>query len=215
ESDRRHIRRRLVTIKKELESVSRHRANTRKKRITPSFAIAGYTNAGKTSLLNILGSSSKNLLAEDRLFATLDSYTRKVYLGEKEFRPLYATATDTVGFIRNLPVNLVAAFKSTLEEITYVDNIILVADASSVRVSEEIGVVKRELEKLNVAEKNIILFLNKDDLVLEKNRKKLVELFPEAIWGNTHNKEGVRQLKEKMYELADRQTPRTAFVKSG
>jgi len=202
ESDRRHIRRRILTIKKELESVSRHRENTRKNRTPISFAIVGYTNAGKTSLLNILSSSSKNLLAEDRLFATLDSYTRKVYLGEYEYKPLYATATDTVGFIRNLPLNLAAAFKSTLEEIAYVDAIILVADSSSIRVEEEIKVVKSEIKKLGIHEKEILLFFNKDDLILKDNRKVCMENFPEAIWGNAMSKDGVSDLRKKMYEMA-------------
>jgi len=202
EADRRHIRRRILTIKKELESVSKHRQNTRKNRTPLSFAIVGYTNAGKTSLLNVIGSSAKSLLAEDRLFATLDSYTRKVYLGEYEYKPLYATATDTVGFIRNLPLNLAAAFKSTLEEISYVDSIILVADASSVRVEEEIEVVKSEIEKLGVDQGSILLFFNKDDLILKSQKKALQEKHPEAIWGNTMSKDGVKDLRARMYEMA-------------
>lgn len=204
ETDRRHIRRRIQTIHKELSSVSRHRQNTRKNRTDTSFALVGYTNAGKTSLLNILSSSSKNLLAEDRLFATLDSYTRKIYLGEKDFKPLYATATDTVGFIRNLPPNLAAAFKTTLEEMLHVDTIILVADASSVRISEEIDVVKKEIHKLGVKDKSIIVFLNKEDLVLRKTRQELSEQYPDAIWGNTQSKEGVVQLRKVMYGLAEK-----------
>jgi GTP-binding protein HflX len=202
EADRRHIRRRILTLKKELESVSKHRENTRKNRTPLSFAIVGYTNAGKTSLLNILGSSSKNLLAEDRLFATLDSYTRKVYLGEYEYKPLYATATDTVGFIRNLPLNLAAAFKSTLEEIAYVDAIILVADASSVRVYDEIEVVKSEIKKLGIDEKKIMIFFNKDDLILKSNKKNMQETSPGAIWGNAMSKDGVKDLRHRMYEMA-------------
>jgi GTP-binding protein HflX len=201
ETDRRHIRRRIQTVQGELKSVSRHRANTRKNRQVVSFAIAGYTNAGKSSLLNILGSSSKKLLAEDRLFATLDSYTRKIYLGERDHRPVYAIATDTVGFIRNLPLNLAAAFQSTLEEIIYVDYIILVADGASVRVGEEIEVVKSEFKKLGVEDKPVILFLNKEDLVLKKARMALNEIYPEGIWGNTLSKDGVKDLRNKLYEL--------------
>ncbi|MDH4261877.1 MAG: GTPase HflX [Spirochaetia bacterium] len=202
EADRRHIRRRILTLKKELESVSKHRENTRKNRTPLSFAIVGYTNAGKTSLLNILSSSSKNLLAEDRLFATLDSYTRKVYLGEYEYKPLYATATDTVGFIRNLPLNLAAAFKSTLEEIAHVDSIVLVADASSVRVFEEIEVVKSEIKKLGIDENSIMIFFNKDDIILKINKKDIQQKYPDAIWGNTMSKDGVKNLRNKMYEMA-------------
>lgn len=201
ETDRRHIRRRIQRIQKELQSVSRHRANARKNRNISRFALVGYTNAGKTSLLNMLSSSADKLFAEDRLFATLDSFARKIYLGEHEYRPLYAVVSDTVGFIRNLPLNLAAAFKSTLEEILYVDLIIVVADASSLWAEEEIRVVYEELEKLGVGDKPARLFFNKSDIVMPDDRRRLEELYPEAIWGNAMSKKGVADLRGELYEF--------------
>ena len=143
ETDKRHIRRRIQRIKKDLKNVSRHRSNLRKNRKIPTFALVGYTNAGKTTLINQLSSSHKKLFAEDRLFATLDSFSRKVYLGDTENKPVYAIVTDTVGFIRNLPAALVAAFHSTLEEITYSDIVIMVVDASHVSFEDEIDRCRR------------------------------------------------------------------------
>jgi len=201
EADRRHIRSRIQKIRMELDSVSRHRKNTRKNRTSVTFALVGYTNAGKSTLLNVLSSSSHKIFAEDRLFATLDASTRKVYLGEVAYKPFYAAVTDTVGFIRNLPLNLAAAFKSTLEEILYVDIIIIVADSSSMMVEDEIVVVENELEKLGVKKKQV-LFFNKDDIIFKEDREHLMKKYPEAVWGNTLAKEGITALREAMFRLA-------------
>jgi len=206
ETDRRHIRRRIQKIKQDLVQVSKHRANARKHRTVHTFSLVGYTNAGKTSLLNRLSSSAKKLFAEDRLFATLDSFTRKVYLGEKDYKPFYCIVSDTVGFIRNLPLNLAAAFKSTLEEVSHVDTIILVADASSLLAEEEIRVVEEELDKLEVSDKNRILFFNKNDLVFPEEREKLKKKYPEAIWGDSLSKDGVEQLRKKMLSVSETST---------
>ena len=203
ETDRRHIRRRIQKIKQDLVQVSKHRANARKNRTVHTFSLVGYTNAGKTSLLNRLSSSAKKLFAEDRLFATLDSYTRKVYLGEKDYKPLYCLVSDTVGFIRNLPLNLAAAFKSTLEEVYHVDTIIVVADASSLQAEEEISVVEEELDKLGVSDKNRVLFFNKSDLVFPEEGELLKKKYPGAIWGNTLSKDGVAELRKKMLLISE------------
>ncbi|MES0491828.1 MAG: GTPase HflX [Leptospirales bacterium] len=203
ETDRRHIRRRIQKIKKDLVQVSKHRANARKNRTIHTFSLVGYTNAGKTSLLNRLSSSAAKLFAEDRLFATLDSYTRKVYLGEKDYKPLYCIVSDTVGFIRNLPLNLAAAFKSTLEEVSHVETIILVADASSLLAEEEIKVVEEELDKLEVSATNQILFFNKNDLVFPEEKEILEKKYPGAIWGDTLSKEGVSELRKKMFIISE------------
>lgn len=200
ETDRRHIRKKIQRIRKDLEKVKRHRANTRKNRDIVTFALVGYTNAGKSSLLNRLASSSKKVFAEDRLFATLDSYTRKIYLGERDYKPVYCLLTDTVGFIRNLPASLVAAFQSTLEEITYTDAIIEVQDASSPYLEEEMEVVERELERLDVANKPRLLFFNKDDLVFPEDKKEISKKYPHGIWGNTLTKEGVAALRAAMMD---------------
>lgn len=202
EADRRHIRHRLLKIEQELKIVKKHRENTRKNRNLLTFALAGYTNAGKTSLLNQLASSASKLFAEDRLFATLDSFSRKVYLGEHEFKPLYSVVTDTVGFIRNLPAALVAAFSSTLEEITYTDVIITVFDASSPQFHDEMHVVEQELKRLEISDKPRLLFFNKEDLVFHDQKEQLSREFPNAIWGSALSKEGVEPLRSEMRKFA-------------
>lgn len=202
ETDRRHIRRRIQKIQKELESVSKHRANTRKNRDVPTFALVGYTNAGKSTFLNRLSSSSKKVFAEDRLFATLDSFSRQVYLGQVDYKPFYGIITDTVGFIRNLPASLVAAFNSTLEEITYTDAIIIVLDASSSQLEAELEVVYGELERLSIDDKPTFIYLNKEDLIMPALKERLSEKYPDAIWGSSLSKEGVQQIREKLLDYA-------------
>lgn len=202
ETDRRHIYRRIQKIKNDLVQVQKHRENTRKNRALPSFALAGYTNAGKSSLLNALSSSASKVFSEDRLFATLDSSSRKVYIGEENYKPQYAIVTDTVGFIRNLPANLVAAFSSTLEEISFSDVIIEVHDASSSQLEDEIQVVHDELKRLQLFDIPRILFFNKSDLVFPAQREALENEYPQALWGNTLSKVGVAHLRDKIAEYA-------------
>ncbi|MCB1146606.1 MAG: GTPase HflX [Leptospiraceae bacterium] len=203
ETDRRHIRRRIQKLKEELVSVSKHRANARKNRELPTFALAGYTNAGKSTILNCLGSSPRKVIAEDRLFATLDSFSRKVYIGEKDYKPVYAMVTDTVGFIRNLPANLVAAFSSTLEEISFADAIIEVHDAASPQLEDEIHVVAAELERLHISDKERIIFFNKADLVFPEQRAELERRYPAAIWGSALQKDGVEGLRNRLRQYAE------------
>ncbi len=200
ETDRRHIRRRIQKIKQDLKDVSRHRDNLRKNRVIPTFALVGYTNAGKTTLLNQLSSSHKKLFTEDRLFATLDPFSRKVYLGEIDYKPAYAILTDTVGFIRNLPTTLVMAFHSTLEEICYTEIVIIVLDVSSQNQSDELKVVEEELKKIGVEDKQKIFFFNKCDLILETKYEELTLRKKNIVYGNALSKQGVRSLREKMFE---------------
>lgn len=195
ETDRRYIRRRIQKIRGELEVVERHRGTTRQGRDLLTFALVGYTNAGKSSVLNALSSSSQKVFAEDKLFATLDTYSRKIYLGEENFKPRYAIVTDTVGFIRNLPAALVAAFQSTLSEIRHADIIIEVHDASSAQLKDEMAVVASEIERLHASEKPRILYFNKDDLVFPDDRKTLASEYPHAVWGNALSKEGIQPLR--------------------
>ena len=127
ETDRRRIRDRISSLRKQLKEMEKNRENTRKSREKnqiPVFAIVGYTNAGKSTLLNALTGSS--VLEEDALFATLDPTTRRMYLGDG----WQILLTDTVGFISKLPHNLIDAFHSTLEEAKYADYIIHVVDSS-------------------------------------------------------------------------------------
>jgi len=195
ETDRRYIRRRIQKIRSELEVVERHRSTTRQGRDLVTFALVGYTNAGKSSVLNALSSSSQKVFAEDKLFATLDTFSRKIYLGEENFKPHYAIVTDTVGFIRNLPAALVAAFQSTLSEIRYADIIIEVHDASSAQLKDEMAVVAAEIERLKASERPRILYFNKDDLVFSDDRTTLVREYPHAVWGNALSKEGIQPLR--------------------
>lgn len=202
ETDRRYIRRRIQKIRSELKDVVRHRGTARHGRNLVTFALVGYTNAGKSSVLNALSSSSQKVFAEDKLFATLDTFSRKIYLGEKDFKPEYAIITDTVGFIRNLPASLVAAFQSTLDEIRHADIIIEVHDASSPQLADEMQVVETELARLESGNKPKLIYFNKDDLVFSDDRRALTEKYPEAIWGNALSKEGIAPLRTALSAVA-------------
>jgi GTPase len=162
ESDRRVIRRRVMKIRRELEGVQVHRRlqrEGRKKRGTPVVALVGYTNAGKTTLLNHL--TGARLTAADRLFVTLDPAARLVAAdGHRPF-----VLTDTVGFIRKLPHELVAAFRATLEELTDADLLLHVVDASHPAIDEHIEAVQTLLAELDVADKPTIMVFNKIDRV--------------------------------------------------
>lgn len=161
ETDRRHIRRRVGLLREELAEVSKHRnllRTNRKKLSVPVVAIAGYTNAGKSTLLNVLTSS--DVLEEDKLFATLDPTTRQLRLPEG--KEVYLT--DTVGFINKLPHHLVEAFKSTLEEVIYADLIIHVIDASSPYIEKHMKVFYDTLAKLKATDIPVVTVFNKMDL---------------------------------------------------
>ena len=160
ETDRRVIHRRISALKAELEEVKRHREVTRGQRQrnrVPVAAIVGYTNAGKSTLLNALTRSE--ILAEDRLFATLDPTTRGLTLPTGEEILL----TDTVGFIRKLPHHLIEAFRSTLEEARYADIILHVVDSSSPQMEMQMAVVYDTLHQLGIEDKPVLTLFNKID----------------------------------------------------
>ena len=161
ELDRRHIRNRIDLLNRELAEIRENRATLRKKRIrtgTPVIALVGYTNAGKSTLLNIF--TGAEVLAEDKLFATLDTTTRKTAL-EGGTEVLF---TDTVGFIHKLPHHLVQAFRATLEELKYADILLHVVDASNPGYREQMTVVYETLKKLECMDKPIVTAFNKSDL---------------------------------------------------
>ena len=161
EMDRRLIKERITQVRKELEQVKRTRELTRKKRQenpTPVVAIVGYTNAGKSTLLNHL--TGAGVLSEDKLFATLDPTTRKL-VRENGEEILF---TDTVGFIRKLPHHLIQAFRSTLEEAKYADLILHVVDCSNEDMDSQMYTVYETLKKLEVGDKKIITAFNKIDV---------------------------------------------------
>lgn len=160
EQDRRTIRHRIHTLQRDLKEMELHRDVTRKereKKHLPSFAIVGYTNAGKSTLLNRL--TGDHLLAEDKLFATLDTATRKMELSGKQ----QVLVTDTVGLIRKLPHDLIEAFHSTLQEAGYADYLLHVVDASDPDYPEKMETVYQTLDQLAIGGKKIITVLNKVD----------------------------------------------------
>ena len=162
EMDRRLIRDRIAQLNRELKDVKRHREVTREQRSrnkVPVVAIVGYTNAGKSTLLNKL--TGAGVLEEDKLFATLDPTTRNLKLPSKQEILL----TDTVGFIRKLPHHLIEAFRSTLEEAKYADIILHVVDASNPQMDEQMYIVYETLTNLEVKNKPIITAFNKQDKV--------------------------------------------------
>lgn len=161
ETDRRHIRRRIGHLQEQLKDIKKHREllrGRRKKDGIPVVALVGYTNAGKSTLLNQL--TEANVLAEDKLFATLDPTIRSMQLPDG--RSIYLV--DTVGFIRKLPHHLIEAFKSTLEEAVYADVLLHVADASNPEVDQHIEVVERILQEIGAANKPTVVAFNKADL---------------------------------------------------
>lgn len=160
EMDRRMIGSRISRLKDELEEVKRHRDITRGSRKKEGIAVAaivGYTNAGKSTLLNAL--TDAKVLEEDMLFATLDPTTRLLELSGKQ----QILLTDTVGFIRKLPHHLIEAFKSTLEEAKYADYIIHVVDASNPQAEKQMHIVYETLQNLGVENKKILTLFNKQD----------------------------------------------------
>lgn len=161
EVDRRLIGKRMSLLKGELEEVKRHREITRGSRGKKGFpvaAIVGYTNAGKSTLLNAM--TEGNVLEADMLFATLDPTTRLLELSGKQ----QILLTDTVGFIRKLPHHLIEAFQSTLEEAKYADFIIHVVDASNPQAEKQMHIVYETLRKLGIEDKKILTLFNKQDL---------------------------------------------------
>ena len=160
ESDRRLIRKRITALKEELSQVEKHRELLRTGRTRgkmKTVAIVGYTNAGKSTLLNTL--TGAGVLSEDKLFATLDPTTRALTLDDGQ----QILLTDTVGFIRKLPHNLVEAFKSTLEEAKYADYIIHVVDASNPQAEMQMHIVYETLKELGALGKKTITLFNKQD----------------------------------------------------
>ena len=199
ETDRRIIRRKIQGLKAKLKDVEKHRENIRSGRDPMlSVALVGYTNAGKSSILRGL-SGQHEIVVEDRLFATLDTLTREVELGENQ----RARVTDTVGFIRKLPHHLVASFRATLEEARAADVLLHVVDASHHDWEGQLRVVEKVLSELGLADRPVLLVFNKIDAVTDAAgfTRRVRELHPTAVLTSTMRTDGLASLKERLREL--------------
>ncbi|MCH9612438.1 MAG: GTPase HflX [Chlamydiia bacterium] len=199
EIDRRLLKSRIALIQKEIKKVKSTRLTQRKLRErtgVPTFAIIGYTNAGKSTLLNAL--TDAEVLAEDKLFATLDTSSRQYTLPNHQ----QIVLVDTVGFIRKLPHTLVAAFRSTLEEAIHTDFILHVIDASHPQAIEQGKVTLKLLKELGSPAKEMITIFNKIDQVEGKSKLfQLKLLFSNTVAISAQNREGFDELLEKIEEL--------------
>ena len=201
EVDRQHIRRRISKLRRDLKDLARTRDVKRSGRIrsgVPQIAIAGYTNAGKSTLLNAL--TQADALVADQLFATLDPTTRRLDLtGGRS-----AVLTDTVGFVGKLPHQLVEAFRSTLEEVTTAALILHVADAASPDLRHQIAAVRGVLAEIGAAGIPEIVALNKIDLVDPDARRSLTDRYPDALPISAKTGEGLEALLVRLADAAPR-----------
>ena len=198
ELDSRKVREKIQAVKKELLEVEVNRQTQRKSRGKfPSCALVGYTNAGKSSLLNALTGS--DAFVEDQLFATLDPTTRKLPMNDGSS----VLITDTVGFISNLPHSLIDAFKSTLEEATYADLLLIVLDSADPNALEQYKTVCHVLEEIGADKNPRLILLNKFDKAkdeAEENLQKLRLTFPDALCVSAKDQWGFDELKDKIYD---------------
>ena len=196
EADRRMVHDRIAVVKRELKEVIQHRQVQRAKRLrkpVPTVSIVGYTNAGKSSLLNKLTASEA--LAEDKLFATLDPTTRRLDLDESQ----HVLLTDTVGFVRRLPHRLVEAFKATLEEAVVADLLIHLIDISSSETSIHIKTTEAVLSEIGANENPSLIVFNKiDKLETNEKRERFELLYPEAIFISAETGGGLELLKSRI-----------------
>ncbi len=205
ETDRRMIRQKIGRLKRKLKDVQRHRKNQRAgRRPMTAITLVGYTNAGKSSVLRAL-SGQHEILVEDRLFATLDTLTREVDLGEG----YSARVTDTVGFIRKLPHHLVASFRATLEEAQEADLLLHVIDASHPEFEEQILVVEEVLAELGLSDRPVVPVFNKIDAVEDPLAfaTRVHQLYPESVVTTTMQTDGLETLKGRLRELERARRP--------
>jgi len=197
ETDRRNIRKKITKLKKELKKIDKQKITQRKSRGNfDRVALVGYTNTGKSTILNLL--SNSNILAQNKLFATLDTTVRKIVIKDKTF-----LLSDTVGFIHKLPHTLIESFKATLDEVREADILLHIADISNKDIEHQIHVVNKTLEEIGAGDKKTILVLNKIDantntenlLSIENNNQKT----DNKIFISAKEKINIKQLKELIY----------------
>ncbi|MCX8006780.1 MAG: GTPase HflX [Coriobacteriia bacterium] len=201
ETDRRLTRKRIADLKRELAAISRHRETQRRARVGSGvfrIALVGYTNAGKSTVLNAL--TNAGVLVEDKLFATLDATTRRLELpmGRE------ATITDTVGFINKLPHGLVESFRSTLQEAREADLQLHVVDASSPHASARIRAVNEVLAEIGADDRRQVLVFNKCDLLAPDDRERLAAAWPNAEFIAAAAGDGIDRLIERLGQEAAR-----------
>jgi GTP-binding protein HflX len=195
EIDRQHIKRRITRLKRDIKDLERTRSVKRSRRESsgvPQIAIAGYTNAGKSTLMNAL--TQAEVLVADQLFATLDPTTRRITLPGGR----HATLSDTVGFVSKLPHDLVEAFRSTLEEVTLADLVVHVADGSSRELDEQLGAVREVLGSIGAADVPEVLAINKADLLTEEEVEGLRRRHPDAVVISAAAGSAVDELAERL-----------------
>ena len=198
ETDRRRVQDRIARIDRELETVRQQRETQRagrRRNLWPLASIVGYTNAGKSTLLNTL--TGADVLAEDKLFATLDPTTRRLRLPTNQ----NVLLSDTVGFIRKLPHQLVAAFRSTLGEVRTADALLVVADAASPELEDHLKVVGATLKEIGCGEHSRLLVLNQADRLTRPRRLDLRRAHPEAIQTCALSREGVDEVRQWLLDL--------------
>ncbi|MEA3365854.1 MAG: GTPase HflX, partial [Candidatus Hydrogenedentes bacterium] len=191
EVDRRVVRERIRRFKAEIEETRKRRRIQRKRRIEggiATVALVGYTNAGKSSLLNAL--TKAGAFVENKLFATLDTTTRRRTLPSGR----EVTFTDTVGFIRNLPHSLVAAFRATLEEVNEADVLLIVVDAAHPVANDHVKAVRRVLDEIEVGEKPTVLVLNKMDIATPMQAHELERRFGKGVRVSARTGAGIEEL---------------------
>ncbi len=196
ETDKRHVKRRMDALEDALEELAKNRAVQRASRDRSGVfkvAIAGYTNAGKSTLLNHL--TDAGILAEDKLFATLDPTTRKFELPNGEEILL----TDTVGFIRNLPHHLIRAFRSTLDEVVYADAILVVVDASDPESMAQVEVTQKLIDELGASDKPILFVYNKCDRGFASHPATPTD---QNVFISAKTGEGTEELVRRLEEMA-------------
>ncbi|WP_442929881.1 GTPase HflX [Micromonospora sp. WMMC241] len=203
ETDRRRIRHRIARLRREIKSMTTVRQTKRARRsrnAVPAVAIAGYTNAGKSSLLNRL--TGAGVLVEDALFATLDPTTRRATTSDGR---LY-TLSDTVGFVRHLPHQIVEAFRSTLEEVGDADLVVHVVDGTHPDPEEQVRAVREVLAEVGADRLPELLVVNKTDATDEETMLRLKRLWPDAVFVSAYRGRGIDELREAV----ERQLPRPA-----
>ncbi len=192
---KRHLREQAEKIKEKLQVYERTRSEHRRRRLRQGFTtigIVGYTNAGKSTLFNTL--TKKSVLAEDKLFATLGTSVGKVYVASEDGRGTEFLVNDTVGFIRDLPPELIAAFSSTLEDSIESTLLLHVVDAGDLDMIRKMAVVDETLAKIGATQSRKIVF-NKCDQIDLGRRMELMTSFPDALFVSAVSGEGVEELK--------------------